>query len=79
MVSPALQLAVKMPEKKLQVWAASLLAGIAPPSPTPPPSLLAPAPFPSDLYHTLGEGEKERLLRQQSNGMSQQLQQGKFL
>ena len=27
MVSPALQLSVKMPENRLQVWAASLLAG----------------------------------------------------
>ena len=27
MVSPAMQLASKIPDKKLQVWAASLLAG----------------------------------------------------
>ena len=30
----------------------------------------------SDLYHTLGEGEKERLLRQQSSGVLQQLERG---
>lgn len=33
MVSPALQLSVKMPENRLQVWAASLLAGRASPPP----------------------------------------------
>jgi MAternally-affected-uncoordination protein len=55
MVSPALQLSVKMPDSRLQVWAASLLA---------------------DLYHTIGEGEKEKLLRQQSSSVLQQLERG---
>ena len=36
MVTPALQLSVKMPENRLQVWAASLLAGS--PLPHPPPT-----------------------------------------
>ena len=32
MVNPAMQLASKIPDKKLQVWAASLLAGMASPA-----------------------------------------------
>ena len=101
MVSPALQLSVKMPENRLQVWAASLLAGTTSPltSPhltlslfLPPPSTLLSLPlslppslppclssffiFPLDLYHTTGEGEKEKLLRQQSNAVLQQLERG---
>ena len=83
MVSPALQLSVKMPENRLQVWAASLLAGTSPsphPSPSAYPSLLVwvVSGFLSsaDLYHTLGEGDKERALRQQSDSVLEQLEQG---
>jgi MAternally-affected-uncoordination protein len=57
MVTPALQLSVKMPENSLQVWAASLLA---------------------DLYRTLGQPEKEQVLRQQSSGVSSQLEEGGY-
>ena len=77
MVTPALQLSVKMPENSLQVWAASLLAGIIILPPCDP--VTHSLPVCPDLYRTLGQPEKEQVLRQQSSGVSSLLEEGGYI